>query len=99
VNSVPVLDRTSALCADKSKKEQHKPNHKRPRLFDADEGSWVALSGELGEALLGTERTFLDVVDRRHMSRLARDDAARVYLAAWSRLASVHRLMAIYLLE
>jgi hypothetical protein len=73
--------------------------HQELKVLDADEDTWTALSEQLGEALLDAERTFLDVVERRGMNRLMRDEAARTYLIAWSRLALVHRAMARYLLD
>jgi hypothetical protein len=56
-----------------------------------EEDAWVAVSSELGEALLDAERTFIDVVAYRHSPRFDRDKFVEIYLEAWGRLAKAHR--------
>jgi hypothetical protein len=67
--------------------------------MDAEEEAWIALSNELGEALLEVERAFLVIVDRRGASRLRRDEALRMYTKAWSRLDLANRLLTHLLLK
>ena len=66
---------------------------------DEREGAWLALSQEMGESLLDVERAFLTLVDSRGASLASREQAVRMYLAAWSRLRGAHRLLAHYLLN
>jgi hypothetical protein len=64
-----------------------------------EEDAWVAVSSELGEALLDAERTFVDVVAYRDSPRFDRDKFVEIYLEAWGRLARAHRNLTNILLN